>query len=340
MACQPKSLGDRHPASRGYRLNETTEQRLGTFGITGAFRKNHENPNRYRLSMSVYRMLGGSALVLVAAVSECMPAAPEGPGWIDAFGYTEAEVHSLKVGDFGFPYVPVRIAGIPLMLPFDTGNMLGLSVSKRLFDQLALTPDGHYSRVNSAGETTAALRVAETDEISVLGRKLDSTRVYEFDHASLRGLVGPTLLEGEHFTLDYRSGKIGVGGGSLPDSVPGFRHIPLVRSRRHPKLILVRGTIEGRKVLIEFDTGKSRTVINPALSSELGLKRGSNGVVINILEIGSLSFEVRSAKEVDQTGIDPSLPEPILAGVGSDVLSRFVWTVDYDASVLWIPNSL
>ena len=46
---------------------------------------------------------------------------------------------------------------------------------------------------------------------------------------------------------------------------------------------------------------------------------------------------VPSAKEVDQTAIDPSLPEPIVAGLGSDVLSRFVWTVDYEAGVLWIP---
>jgi hypothetical protein len=38
------------------------------------------------------------------------------------------------------------------------------------------------------------------------------------------------------------------------------------------------------------------------------------------------------------TGIDPALPEPILVGVGSDLLSRFVWTVDYAAGVLWIPD--
>jgi len=49
---------------------------------------------------------------------------------------------------------------------------------------------------------------------------------------------------------------------------------------------------------------------------------------------------VPNAKEVDQTAIDPALPEPILAGVGSDILSRFVWTVDYETGVLWIPVSL
>lgn len=227
-----------------------------------------------------------------------------------------------------------------MILPFDTGNMVGLSVSSELFDQLGLTAVGHYERVNSAGEPIATLRVADADDVSVLGRDLGARRVYELDHPSLSGLVGPTLLEGGHFTLDYRSRKMGLGTGNLPDSVPGFQQVPLVRSSRHPMLILVRGTIEGRRVLFELDTGKSRTVIHPALSSELALKRGAQGVAITTLRIGDLSFEVRSAKEVDQTAIDPSLPEPILAGVGSDILSRFVWTVDYEAGALWIPASL
>ena len=92
-------------------------------------------------------------------------------------------------------------------------------------------------------------------------------------------------------------------------------------------------------VLIELDTGKSRTVINPQLASELGLKRGTRGVEIRALRLGDLSFRVPSAKEVDQTGIDPSLPESILVGVGSDILSRFVWTVDYETGAVWLPVS-
>ena len=149
--------------------------------------------------------------------------------------------------------------------------------------------------------------------------------------------MGPTFIEEGHFTLDYKSRRMGVGSGRLPDSVPGFRQVPLVRSRRYPRLILVRGTVEGREALLELATGKRRTVINPALAAELSLRRGSHGVTIDSLRIGALSFEVPSAKEVDQTAIDPSLPEPIVAGLGSDVLSRFVWTVDYEAGVLWIP---
>jgi hypothetical protein len=243
------------------------------------------------------------------------------------------------VGDFGYPYVPVRIGGTRLMLPFDTGNMVGTSVSSDLFDQMGLTADGSYDRVNSAGEIVASLRVVEAVEVSVLGRDVGPTPVYELDHPRLPGLVGPTLIGGGHFTLDYESRRMGLGVARIPQTVPGFRQVSLVSSTRHPMLILVRGTIEGRGVLLELDTGKSRTVINPVLASDLALKRVPEGVAISNLRIGGLSFEVPSAKEVDQTAIDPALPEPILAGVGSDILSRFVWTVDYEAGVLWIPTS-
>jgi len=283
------------------------------------------------------RLLCGSALLLSAAVPGCRSPAP-GADWVAAFGYAEAEVHPVAILEFGCPGVPVRIGSTRLVLPFDTGNMVGLSVSSERFDQLGLEAGARYDRVDSAGEPIATLRVADAVEVSVLGQDLGPTPVYELDHPSLPGLAGPLLLEGGHFTLDYGSRRIGVGHGPLPDSIAGFESVPLVRSSRHPRLILVRGTIEGRAALFELDTGKSRTVLHPDLAAELSLERGPRGVAIHDLRIGSLSFEVPSAKEVDQSAIDPSLPEPILAGVGSDLLSRFVWTVDYDAGLLWIPG--
>jgi hypothetical protein len=225
------------------------------------------------------------------------------------------------------------------MLPFDTGNMIGVSVSSALFEQLGMTATDSYNRLNAAGEFVASLRVADNIDVSVLGRDLGPTRVYELDHPGLPGLIGPAIVASGHFTLDYASRRIGLGAAPLPDALPGFRRIPLLRSSRHPSLILVQGTIEGHEVLLELDTGKSRTVINPTLASELALERRPRGVAIRDLRIGDLSMEVPSAKEVDQTGIDPALPEPILAGIGSDILSRFVWTVDYEAGVLWIPVS-
>lgn len=278
-----------------------------------------------------------SPFALLTVISGCVAGVPS-VNWTEAFGYGESEVHSLEVGEFGYPFVPVTIGGVRVSVPFDTGNMVGLSVSSETFEQLGLVAAGTYDRVSSAGETIATLRIAEPAHVTYLGRDLGAMKVFELEHPSLPGLAGPVLLQGGHFTIDYQSRRIGVGRGPLPDSVPGFRPIPMIRSARHPYLVLVKGTIEGREVVIELDTGKSRTVIHPDLASSLELERGSRGRAIESLRIGDLSFEVPNAKEVDQTAIDPNLREPILAGVGSDVLSSFVWTVDYEAGMVWVED--
>jgi hypothetical protein len=264
---------------------------------------------------------------------------PSDSGWPEALGYSSSEVSAIEIDSFGFPNVPVTVGGQVVMLPFDTGNMIGVSLSTTLFDQLGLTAVGTYDRVNSAGETVATLRLSQPQQVAAFGKDIGLEQIYEFDHPTLPGLMGPGVLEGGHFTLDYRSRQIAVGGTPLPSVIPGHYAVPLVRSDRHRTLILVRGTIEGRSVVMELDTGKSRTVVNPELAAELDLKSVSRGVRINSLQIGELSFSIPSAKKVDQSSIDPRLPEPILVGVGSDILAQFVWTVDYDAGVLWLESA-
>jgi hypothetical protein len=259
--------------------------------------------------------------------------------WTESFGYSYEQVYAIEIGDFGYPFVPVTIGDGTVTLPFDTGNMVGISLNTPLFDHFGLTETGTWNRLSGSGEVVATLRVGQTQEVTILGHDLGQRRIYEFDDKKLPGLVGPDFLEGGHFTLDYKTRRIGAAFTPLPDSIPGYRAVSLVRSSRYPTLILAHGGVEDRRVLIEIDTGKSRSVVNPGLAAELGLERNERGVRIERLGIGGLSFEVPSAKESDQTAIDTGVPEPILAGVGSDILSRFVWTVDYNAGVLWIPVS-
>jgi hypothetical protein len=276
-------------------------------------------------------------LGLAAALPGCA-ASERAPAWAADFGYADADVHAIEIGDFGYPNVPVDVAGTRLMLPFDTGNMVGLSVSTALFDELGLVAERTITRLDSAGRKVATSRVASGVEVSLLGRGMGSMEVSELDHPTLPGLAGPTLIDGGHVTFDYASRRMALDSGETPIAVPGFRSLPLVRSREHPWLILVRGRIEGRSVLMELDTGKSRCVVNPGLARELDLARGPRGVALRELRLGDLVFDIPSAKEVDQTAVDPGLPEPLLAGVGSDVLRRFVWTVDYERGLLWIPD--
>lgn len=288
--------------------------------------------------MGRFVFLAGILIPAAAACVSGLRAANAEPGWVAAFGYAPTEVHPIDVEKPGYPYVAVRIGAHRLKLLFDTGNMVGVSLSSPLFDELELATDGVYDRLDSAGGLIARLRQANAVPVSMLDMEPQPIRVYELDDPGQPGLVGPILMGAGHFTLDCASRHMALGVAPLPEEVPGFHWIPLVRSKRHPMLILVRGSIGDRRVLIELDTGKSRTVINPDLASELGLESTTRGVVIGNLGIGDRSFEHVSARKVDQSGIDAALSEPILAGVGSDILSRFVWTVDYESNRLWIGN--
>jgi hypothetical protein len=261
------------------------------------------------------------------------------PIWIDVFGYGPEDVVPIEIGPYGYPYIPVSVSGDSLMLAFDTGNMVGVSLSSELFDRLGLRSDGTWTSLSSAGEARGTYRFADGVGVARPGGEQRLTRVYESGlPADLAGLFGPGDLGGRRFTVDYRSRSLAVSTEVGPEVVPGYLAIPLVRSDRHPRLILVRGTIEEHPVVIQLDTGKSRTVVNPDLARVLGLTHVPHGVAIRSLRIGNLEFSIRSAKVVDQTAIDAELPEPILVGVGSDILSRFPWTVDYDAGLLWIPT--
>lgn len=282
--------------------------------------------------------LSSTSLLCLVLMAGCRSLERE-PGWIEAFGYAPEEVVPIEIGSYRYPYVPVTVAGDSLMLVFDTGNMVGISVSSELFDRLGLRSDGSWTSLSSAGEVRGTYRFADGVSVARVGEEQRLTRVYESGFHDVAGLFGPGDLGGHRFTVDYGSRSLAVSTEGGPEVVPGFQAIPLVRSDRHPKLILVRGTIEGHPVLIQLDTGKSRTVVDPDLAVELGLARAPQGFAIRSLTIGNLEFRIRSAKEVDLTALDAELPERILVGVGSDILSRFAWTVDYDAGLLWIPSS-
>jgi hypothetical protein len=261
------------------------------------------------------------------------------PDWQQSFGYSPAEIHAIEIGEFGYPYVPVNIGGDTIALAFDTGNMVGISLNTALFDRLGITEVGTVDRLSGSGEVVETSRIGQSKMVVVLGYDLGMKKIYELNHTTLTGLVGPDFLDGAHFTLDYRARQMAAAFSPLGDKIDGYHAVPLVRSVSHPTLILVRGTVEGREILIELDTGKSRTVINPELASMLKLDKGERGVRIGNFQIGKISFEIPSAKEVDQTDIETGSAERILAGVGSDVLSQIVWTVDYKSGVLWLPDS-
>jgi len=270
-------------------------------------------------------------LAIVACSSE-----PDIPPWQTLFGYSPDALHTLVIGAFGYPYVPVGIGPDTFWLPFDTGNMVGLTVQADTFARLNLPCSETHTRRDSGGRLVSTGCIAHGVRTNTFGVDSNSTSVYEFTHESLPGLVGPTNIPGTRFTIDYSRRIMAIDAGSTPPIVDGFEALPLVSSPRHPRLILVSGRVEGRDVIIEIDTGKSRTTIDRNLVELLGLEDTGSGVRLGRVELGPRGWSVPSARVVDTSGVSEGLPTKISLGVGSDVLSGFVLTVDYASGLFWI----
>lgn len=279
------------------------------------------------------RVLQASVLTTLLATAG---AVAQQPAWVAQLGYRPDEVFAVRRGHLGMPFLQVAIGDSAYWLLFDTGNMVGLTLAAPLLDRLRLPELGRWDRLDSDGRVIGSYRRVRAPVVRVLGRTLADQVIFEFSDAALGGLVGPDALPGPRFTLDYGAGILAVTTTPLWDVPAGFTALRLVRSSRHPRLILASGRVNGRPVLIEFDTGASRSNIDPALVQELSLPIAANGVRVDSLTIGPFVFAVPSAKVNPKAGIDPTLSPPIRLAVGSDILEQLILTVDYASGQLLI----
>jgi hypothetical protein len=254
-------------------------------------------------------------------------------------GYRPEELFVLRRGHLGMPFLEVAIGDSTYWLLFDTGNMVGLTLATPLLDQLRLPESGRWDRLDSDGRVIGSYRRVRAPAVQLLGRALADQTIFEFSDTALGGLVGPDALPGPRFALDYQAGILAVTPSPLREVPSGFTALPLTRSSRHPRLILVAGRVNGYPVLIEFDTGASRSNIDPALVQELSLPTAGNGVRIDSLTIGPLVFTVPSARINPKAGIDPTLSPPIQLAVGSDILGQVILMVDYTRGQLLLFDS-
>ena len=250
------------------------------------------------------------------------------PRWVEQLGYHPDEVFPIRRYR-GMPFIQIVIGDSTYWLLFDTGNMVGLQLATPTLDQLRLPEIGRWTSLGSDGRVIGSYRRVRAPVVHFLGNTLADQTIFEFSDAAVGGLIGPGTLPGTRFTLDYRAGILAITNSPFRGIPNGFISLPLTRSSRHPRLILTRGRINGRSVLIEFDTGASRCNIDPVLAQELGLPTADNGVRIDSLKIGPMAFSVPSARVNPKAGIDPTLSPPIQLAVGSDILGQLIMMVDY-----------
>ena len=256
--------------------------------------------------------------------------------WQKELEYESSEIFPIKVGKYGYPYVQVIINGQELEMAFDTGNMSGLLVAPETAKQLSLSSIGESKHYDSSGETIGTSRVFIVPELVVFGKVWAEEQAHEHAGSGLVGLIGPRYVYGKRFTIDYKNEVIAVS--ESPSSRIEQENItfPLVRSKDHIGMIVIRGEVNGYPVLIQIDTGKSRTCVDPVLVEKMNLPEVTRGYRIDEIQLGPYSFMVTSAKKVSFRGISGDLPEPILIGMGSDILSQVILSVDYLRQIVMI----
>ena len=276
------------------------------------------------------RWLAGLGLACAACAS------PADPAWVKRLGYGADQLHALELSENGLPLVRVHVEGERADLVLDTGNMSGLTLGPALSHSLGLPTVREVADRDSGGNVIARIPVYDVSSLEVFGKTFEALEAPQHGEDAFhgprvgQGLLGPRFFAERRLTFDYGTGILAVADGPLE---PGSEDLllPLVPIPRFAGMPVVHAEVAGRRVLAQLDTGKSRTVVDPRLVEALDLPEAPRGHRLEALRLGSRELTVPSAKAVDLSGHSAGLAEPILLGIGSDLLSQVLWTLDLAA---------
>ena len=254
--------------------------------------------------------------------------------WGKEYRYRADETVPIKMGPHHFPLVPGKINDEDVRVFFDTGNFFGLLIGPDLVQTLKLKPSGN-ERKNYASDGT--YRYSQkgywVDRFTVFRTELKNIEMFEMANDTFEAGVGVRDLLGGRFTLDYQNRLMGISHRPFERSGTDVDEFPLIWNEALRGMIVIEGQVNGIATLLQIDTGKSRTTIDEDLIARAGLKENQTlfqkGYRVDRISLGRKSFSVECAKVADFKAISKGYPGPILVGVGADIISRIVLTVDY-----------
>jgi hypothetical protein len=155
-----------------------------------------------------------------------------------------------------------------------------------------------------------------------------------FSFEPFNGTVGLEFFLDRRLTLDYRSRRVGVTASPLPEKLDRKRYlsIDLVEppiSQGH--ILYARARVNEREAIVYFDTGHNVSFIDPAFAEGLArverpgkFKAFRERVPLELAGHTFILDDLRESPIRRGTGFDL----PVALALGSDVLSRFVVTID------------
>lgn len=248
--------------------------------------------------------------------------------WANKYGFEEGEVFDIEIGNYGFPYINTEINGLQIKMMYDTGNMIGISVTKEIAMQSGLNKVDEIVRIDTGGLFIGKFDVFEDAIVKVFGREITGERIYEFFGENIDGLLPPSLFLDYRVTIDYKNKYMGISKNKFPENIKQA-NFPLIVNPLQPGLPVIEGVVNGEKVFIMLDTGCSRTCVDEELINRLNLPENELGYEIKDIRLDSFKFRVNNAKKVSLAGVSRKYSEPIMLILGSDNISKVVFTVDY-----------
>ena len=92
--------------------------------------------------------------------------------WANKYGFEEGEVFDIEIGNYGFPYINTEINGLQIKMMYDTGNMIGISVTKEIAMQSGLNKVDEIVRIDTGGLFIGKFDVFEDAIVKVFGREI------------------------------------------------------------------------------------------------------------------------------------------------------------------------
>lgn len=260
--------------------------------------------------------------------------------WGQKYQYQSEEIILMELGHNNFPFVPCKINNNKLKAFFDTGNFFGPRIAKKIIQRLELKPSGSERRsYDSNGTCRYSRKGYWVDTFEVFFKVFENIEMFEIPDNKYDACVGlESLLDGR-FTIDYSNRYMGISKTPFHNT-SGFQEFTLIWDELQKGMIVIQGEVNGIKTLIQIDTGKSRTTIDQNLIARANLKENNTlfleGFKVDEIKIGTKSFSIECAKVTSFRGISKGYPQPILIGIGSDILAKIVLTVDYHANKVFI----
>jgi hypothetical protein len=264
--------------------------------------------------------------------------------WSQDLSYRQTQLYALTLNSLGCPFVDVEFAGTKVPLMLDTGTARGFVLTNEV-PPVPHRIEGRHEELNADGSHRGESLSIRVESVEIIGEvfrdvtgSLSDWRM--FSSEPFNGTVGLDFFLNRRLTLDYRSGRVGTTPMPLPEKLDHKRYVSVdlvdpPKSQGH--ILYARARVNRHEAIVYFDTGYNVSFIDPGFAE--GLSRidrpGKFGIFRNgvPMELGGQTFifdDLRESPIRRGAGFDT----PVAMVLGSDLLSRFVVTIDIRARKL------